>query len=150
MQRSWARDEDKCTFIVLEKEVFEKSGNEVEAMIGDTNVFLKKDEDTEETVGEVEVMIACKEKRGQGLGKEVICLMIRYAIEVIELELFEAKIKRSNSSSICLFKKLGFEEKSLSEVFDEVTLACRKDTLLRRSEDIKLKYEVVSSSQADK
>ena len=100
MQQTWARDEDKCTFIVLEKEVVEKTGSEVDAMIGDTNVFLKKDEDTEETIGEVEVMIAAKEKRGKGLGIEVISLMIRYAIQVIGIETFEAKIKSSNSASI--------------------------------------------------
>lgn len=45
-------------------------------MIGDTNIFLKNIDGSE--IGEIEVMIAEKESRGQGMGKEAVLLMLRY------------------------------------------------------------------------
>ena len=45
MQETWKNSDDKCTFIVLHRDTFEKSDNEIEAMIGDTNIFLKEEDD---------------------------------------------------------------------------------------------------------
>ena len=45
MQETWKNSDDKCTFIILHRETFEgMNSNEIEAMIGDTNIFLKEEE----------------------------------------------------------------------------------------------------------
>ena len=61
-------------------------------------------------VGEVEIMIAETSARGQKLGWESICLMLRYGFEHLHIETFEAKIKMDNFSSIAMFEKLKFVE----------------------------------------
>ncbi|KAH9638954.1 hypothetical protein HF086_005035 [Spodoptera exigua] len=88
-------------------------------MIGDTNIFI-----TEKGlgVGEIEIMIAEESARGKKFGWEAVILMLLYGIQHINLKIFEAKISLSNNISIKMFQKLGFQEKSLSEVFQEVTL----------------------------
>merc|ERR1719507_352567 len=91
MQKSWREDEDKCTFIILNKEAYTKSGDEVEAMIGDTNLFKLSDGEAE-----VEIMIAEESARGQRLGWESLLIMIRYGIEILKIPTFQAKIKKDN------------------------------------------------------
>lgn len=118
MQETWHTSKDKCTFIVLDKERMSINNNEEEAMIGDTNLFLS-DEDGQ---AESEIMIAEVSARGRGRGREAMCLMLRYGIEKLSLKAFEAKIKLNNQVSINMFKKIGFQEVSRSEVFQEVTL----------------------------
>ncbi len=61
-------------------------------------------------VGEVEIMIAEPSARGQKLGWESICLMLRYGFEHLQIQTFEAKIKMDNLSSIAMFQKLKFVE----------------------------------------
>ncbi|XP_063634639.1 alpha/beta-tubulin-N-acetyltransferase 9 [Cydia splendana] len=120
MQISWREDEDKCTFIILDKVKFIKDGDEISAMIGDTNIFIK---DSDSSTGEIEIMIAEKTARGKRLGWEAVILMLLYGIKDINLKHFEAKISMKNLISIAMFQKLGFEEISRSDVFEEVTLA---------------------------
>ena len=48
-------------------------------------------------------------------------------MEKLGLNRFEAKIKTDNLPSIKMFTKLGFLERSRSEVFGEVTLAWEAD-----------------------
>ncbi|XP_013196161.1 alpha/beta-tubulin-N-acetyltransferase 9 isoform X1 [Amyelois transitella] len=115
MQKSWLDDEDKCTFIILLKE---KEQDEIEAMIGDTNIFIT---DNENKVGEIEIMIAEKAAQGRHLGWEAVILMLLYGIQFIGLKVYEAKISMSNHKSIQMFKKLDFKEKSKSDVFQEIT-----------------------------
>jgi RimJ/RimL family protein N-acetyltransferase len=55
-------------------------------------------------------MIAEPSARGQKLGWESICLMLRYGFEHLSIETFEAKIKMDNLSSIAMFQKLKFVE----------------------------------------
>lgn len=88
-------------------------------MIGDTNIFIT---DNEFTAGEIEIMIAEESARGKKLGWEAVILMLLYGIQHINLKLIESKISLTNSISIKMFKKLGFQEKSVSDVFQEVTL----------------------------
>ena len=126
MQRKWVKDEDKCTFIVLDRETMEKTSNEVSAMIGDTNVYFPDPDDL--TVGEIELMIAEKSFRSKGYGKEVLQLMMDFCVKVIGVRKFFAKIKQSNAASLHLFSKTGFKEVSQSEVFQEVTYEWNMDT----------------------
>uniref|UniRef100_A0A2P2I4P7 N-acetyltransferase 9-like protein n=1 Tax=Hirondellea gigas TaxID=1518452 RepID=A0A2P2I4P7_9CRUS len=119
MQQSWMMDEDKCTFIVLDKAAYEETSNEVTAMIGDTNVFLARDPG----VGEIEIMIAEKEFRGHGKGKEAALMMLKYCVEHLNFKTFEAKIGDSNVASLNMFRQFQFEVVSKSVVFKETTLS---------------------------
>lgn len=114
MQQSWHLDEDKLTFIVTVDQG---------KLIGDVNLFLSQEDDG--TVkAECEVMIASKEHQGQGLGKEALQMIILYASKHLSISpaAFFAKISMSNTPSLHLFRKLGFEEIGRSEVFQEVEL----------------------------
>ncbi|KZS07479.1 N-acetyltransferase 9 protein [Daphnia magna] len=105
MQKSWADDEDKCTFIVLDKAKYEDTNNEVE----------------------IEIMIAETCYRKNGRGKESTLLMLKYGKEQLGVKQFHAKIGLDNIASIQMFQKIGFHEISRSEVFGEVTLAVFSD-----------------------
>ncbi|RWS24879.1 hypothetical protein B4U80_10095 [Leptotrombidium deliense] len=118
MQTSWVNDVNKCTFIVLDRIKFEESGDEVHAMIGDTNLFLHSDDNTK---AEIEVMIAEVNARRRGSGKEAVQLMLRFAVEVIGLKVFEAKIKVDNIASQNMFTKMGFVETNKSDIFQEIS-----------------------------
>ncbi|XP_048434166.1 N-acetyltransferase 9-like protein isoform X2 [Pyrus x bretschneideri] len=58
----------------------------------------------------------------EGLGKESALMMMAFAIENLAVHIFRAKIGEQNGASLSLFRKLGFEEISRSEIFKEVTL----------------------------
>uniref|UniRef100_A0A1B0GNM9 Uncharacterized protein n=1 Tax=Phlebotomus papatasi TaxID=29031 RepID=A0A1B0GNM9_PHLPP len=59
MQKSWRDDSDKYTFIVLDKNIFRETSDEVKSMVGDVNMFLLPDvEETGIKTGEVTIMIA--------------------------------------------------------------------------------------------
>ncbi|XP_014674783.1 PREDICTED: N-acetyltransferase 9-like protein [Priapulus caudatus] len=119
MQQSWLHDENKCTFIVLDKEKCHAGKGEIDSMVGDVNLFF----DAENMhSAEVEIMIAEDECRGRGFGKEALLLMMRYAIVELSTQRFTAKIGEENLHSLSMFKKLGFMETSRSKVFREVTL----------------------------
>ncbi|KAI5611476.1 N-acetyltransferase 9 [Silurus asotus] len=121
MQKSWREDEDKCTFIVLDKQRWtDPSISEEECMVGDVNLFLTDPSDL--SLAELEIMIAEPSYRGRGFGKEVTCMMMHYGINKLGIKKFEVKIGSDNRISIEMFKKLRFKELSVSEVFQEVTL----------------------------
>ena len=119
MQETWKNSLDKITFIVLHKDTFERTQNEIEAMIGDTNVFLQED-----GIGEAEIMIAETDFRGQKLGWEAMILMLLYSSLNLSIDTFQVKIKLSNEKSIKMFEKLHFKEESKSDIFQEITLNC--------------------------
>lgn len=121
MQKSWFEDNDKCTFIILDMESMDKTGNETDAMIGDVNLYLN-DQDNPKAA-EIEIMIAEPKHRSMGKGKEALFLMMRYGIETLNLEKFTAKIKVKNNKSIELFKKIGFKETNRSEIFQEIEMS---------------------------
>lgn len=121
MQQSWRVDDNKCTFIVLDKEKYETNGsNEIESMVGDVNLFFN-DEDNPSSA-EIEIMIAEPAARGKGFGKEALYCMMRYGLEELKVTHITAKIGYSNKPSINMFKKIGFKEISKSDIFQEITL----------------------------
>ncbi|KFP79974.1 N-acetyltransferase 9, partial [Acanthisitta chloris] len=60
--------------------------------------------------------------RGRGFGKEATLLMMSYGVRNLGITKFEAKIGQENEVSICMFKKLHFQEVAVNSVFQEVTL----------------------------
>ncbi|KPP79965.1 hypothetical protein Z043_100423 [Scleropages formosus] len=131
MQRSWREDDDKCTFIILDKKRWaDPLVQEQECMVGDVNIFLTDPSDP--SLAELEIMIAEPGYRGKGLGKEVTHMMICYGVTKLGIRKFEAKIGMDNKISIAMFKKFHFNELSASEVFQEVTLELTVDETLRK------------------
>ncbi|XP_067344640.1 N-acetyltransferase 9 isoform X1 [Channa argus] len=132
MQRSWREDNDKCTFIILDKQRWADSSLEEEqCMVGDVNIFLT--DPTDLSLAEIEIMIAEPSYRGKGIGKEVTCMMICYVcylppgVTKLNIKKFQAKIGLDNQVSINMFKKLHFQEVSVCNVFKEVTLELTVD-----------------------
>uniref|UniRef100_A0A671NJZ0 N-acetyltransferase 9-like n=1 Tax=Sinocyclocheilus anshuiensis TaxID=1608454 RepID=A0A671NJZ0_9TELE len=138
MQRSWREDDDKCTFIILDKQKWaDPSIPEQECMVGDVNIFLTDPSDP--SLAELEIMIAgyrvpCY--RGKGLGKEVTRMMMYYGRTKLMIKdhlfLFEVKIGLDNKITIAMFKKFHFQELSISEVFREVTLGVTVNEALQK------------------
>ncbi|KAK4577086.1 hypothetical protein RGQ29_027550 [Quercus rubra] len=124
MQLTWTQDPNKQTFIVLDREMvvgeFIHGDPHVEAMVGDVNLYMNNFDDP--NMAEIEIMIAEPKSRGKGLGKESVLLMMAFAVASLGIHIFRAKIGESNGASLTLFRKLGFEEASYSEIFKEVTL----------------------------
>lgn len=130
MQSSWREDDDKCTFIILDKQRWaDPTVQEEQCMVGDVNIFLTDPSDP--SLAELEVMIAEPSYRGKGLGKEVTWMMICYGVTKLGIQKFEAKIGMDNKVSIAMFKKFHFHELSVSEVFKEVTLGMTVDIAMR-------------------
>ncbi|XP_010557697.1 PREDICTED: N-acetyltransferase 9-like protein isoform X2 [Tarenaya hassleriana] len=123
MQVSWTQDPNKRTFIVLDKDFvkgeFSHGDPGLEAMAGDVNIYMNDVDDSK--LAEIEIMIADPKSRGKGIGKESVLIMMAYAVKKLEIHTFRAKIGESNSASLSLFRKLGFEEASYSEIFKEVS-----------------------------
>ncbi|XP_050693986.1 alpha/beta-tubulin-N-acetyltransferase 9-like [Eriocheir sinensis] len=120
MQEAWMSDDDKCTFIILDRALLASRGSETEAMIGDTNLFLTDPEDR--NLAEAEIMIAEPAFRGERRGWEAMLLMLRYGLEYLGVTRYQAKIGEGNTPSINMFTKMHFCEVGRSEVFQEVTL----------------------------
>ncbi|KAH3863476.1 N-acetyltransferase 9-like protein isoform X3 [Dreissena polymorpha] len=124
MQQAWRNDENKCTFIVLDKSKYHGSvSTEIESMVGDVNLFFNEADDN--TTAEIEIMIAEPLARGRGFGKEALLCMMIFGFEELSIRRYTAKIGYSNETSLKMFSKLGFTEVSRSEVFKEVTLELR-------------------------
>ncbi|XP_043688752.1 N-acetyltransferase 9-like protein [Telopea speciosissima] len=125
MHLSWTQDPNKHTFIVLDKQLvvgeFFHGDPHVEAMVGDVNIYMNDLDDAQ--TAEIEIMIAEPKSRGKGLGEESVLMMMAFAVKNFGINKFRAKIAESNTASLKLFRKLGFEDASYSEIFKEVTLA---------------------------
>jgi RimJ/RimL family protein N-acetyltransferase len=124
MQRSWAADPFKYTFIVLDRQRLQgdyvPGAPHEEAMAGDVNLFLNKPEEL--STAEIEIMIAESHSRGKGLGKEAVNLMMVFGCQQLGITKFVAKIGESNEASLHLFRSLGFQDVSHSPIFQQVTL----------------------------
>ncbi|XP_065082733.1 alpha/beta-tubulin-N-acetyltransferase 9 [Ochlerotatus camptorhynchus] len=125
MQKSWREDDDKCTFLILERAQFEQNGDEIAALIGDTNIFLQSDDPEEDDsnlkTGEIEIMIAEKVARGKRYGWESTLLMLHFGIKQLQLRRYKAITKDSNCRAMQMFGKMGFREIKRVPVFKEVT-----------------------------
>lgn len=135
----------------MDKNKFLASGNEIESLIGDTNLFMLQDEDdvepTNTITAEAEIMIAEPSARGRGHGWESMLLMIEYGIRFLDCRRFLAKIGYANAKSIQMFKKMQFIETSRSEVFKEITFErlCDDDWLSWLRSNIEYTIESYSS-----
>ncbi|KAM9716934.1 alpha/beta-tubulin-N-acetyltransferase 9 [Menidia menidia] len=144
MQRSWREDDDKCTFIILDKQrLADASVQEEQCMVGDVNIFLT--DPTDPSLAELEIMIAEPSYRGKGIGKEVTRMMMCYGIDKLGVKKFQAKIGLDNQVSIAMFKKLHFQEASVCKVFKEVTL----EFLVDESSLKKLQEHVIHMKERD-
>ncbi len=96
-------------------------------------------------VGEIDVMIAEEKNRGRGLGKVAVSALLHYIqrslAQILQeydalregqlhLKLFMVKIKESNTSSIALFKSLGFQQQGPANHFGEIKLTLGDYSLL--------------------
>ncbi|XP_036938363.1 N-acetyltransferase 9 [Acanthopagrus latus] len=130
MQKSWREDDDKCTFIILDKQRWaDTSVEEEQCMVGDVNIFLT--DPTNPSLAELEIMIAEPSYRGKGIGKEVTRMMMCYGVTKLGIRKFQVKIGLDNQVSIAMFKKLDFQEVSVCKVFKEVTLEMTVDESVR-------------------
>ncbi|XP_076286990.1 N-acetyltransferase 9-like protein [Lasioglossum baleicum] len=143
MQQRWCQDEDKCTFIILEKSILLNTSDEIEAMIGDTNLFFN-DPDQANTA-EAEIMIANVAYRNKKRGWEAMILMLLYGIDKLHVTRYRAKIKLDNENSIKMFTKLQFQETEKNQVFQECTLekvVCQEWRKWLHSEIMTINYDV--------
>lgn len=148
----------ECTFLILDRAYFEATGDEIAALIGDTNLFLQPGDcndddehdetndaahgDTPPVVAEAEIMIAEAQARGQRRGWEAMLLMLAYGAEAVRCTRFVAKIGLANVRSIAMFERMHFAEVSRSEVFGEVTLERRCTAEWRKWLQDNVSYEI--------
>ncbi|MCP9258130.1 N-acetyltransferase 9 [Dirofilaria immitis] len=102
MQIKWHEDDDKCTFIILVRDLIDSGANEIDSMVGDINIFIN------DNTGELTIMIAESEWRGKGLGEEAVRVMLKFALQAIGVRVFEVKISENNIGSLKLVQRIGF------------------------------------------
>ncbi|CAG9534596.1 unnamed protein product [Cercopithifilaria johnstoni] len=124
MQAKWHEDNDKCTFIILARDLVDGGADEVASMVGDVNIFING------SVGELTVMIAESKWRRKGLGEEAVRIMLSFGFQVVGLRAFEVKISKDNVSSLKLFQKIGFVVTSQCSKFHEYTLSIEEEHIL--------------------
>lgn len=122
MQRSWAEDGDKLTFIILDKDFPDTpgTGHHGGAMAGDVNLFLNDPDDR--SIAEIEIMVAEPASRRKGLACEALLSFMAYAVGTLGISKFVAKIGEGNEVSLRLFAQLGYTEVRRVAVFKEVHL----------------------------
>ena len=125
MQRDWASDEKKCTFIVLDRFAGAAGDGRVPggarrtrppgdargpyaraAMCGDVNLFFN-DHDSVATC-EIEVMVARTLRRRKGIAREALRAMMAYAVDgVLEREAVPREIGFANGAALLLLADSG-------------------------------------------
>lgn len=127
----------------MDKEKFDRTSNEIESLVGDTNLFMLENEDDElnpsfgddvtpkRTTAETEIMIAESSAQRKRFGWEAMLLMLAFGQRTIGCTRFVAKIGFANQRSIQMFVNMQFTEVSRSEVFEEITFErlCTDDWL---------------------
>ncbi|TIC15536.1 acyl-CoA N-acyltransferase [Wallemia mellicola] len=131
MQKSWHKDADKLTFILVDSAIKDYrllDGEEREEHgqpIGDVNIFLNEDDDID--IAECEIMIAEPTHRWRGFATEALTLLLGYYTQHVDntqKRILSVKISYNNKPSLKLFTKMGFVEHKRVEVFQEVELRC--------------------------
>ena len=125
MQRKWAADTDKATFIILERGTPDTPGTGEHGgrMVGDVNLFFYEADDP--THAEISVMIAVPDARRRGLAREAVCAMMLHGYGRLGARTFAAKVDEGNAASLALFDGLGFARESFSQAFRQHTLVWR-------------------------
>jgi len=152
MCESWAADDDKLTFIVLDRALLTRpaawpesgvfahdghgSDDEVAAMCGDTNLYLSPVETVDEdgrvvavsgrhAQAECEIMVAEAGSRNKGIGQEAMRLCMEYAKATLGTSRFFAKVRYDNPASRHLFvAHLHFSSVRRMDVFEQEELEC--------------------------
>ena len=61
MQETWRDSVDKCTFIVLDKDLLESYAlterDTIDSMVGDTNLFISTDDDNKKVINELLLLL---------------------------------------------------------------------------------------------
>ena len=155
MQNNWQIDDDKLTFIILKKDLYDSLEScdqierEIQSMIGDVNLFLQSNDEYEngsKNEGELEVMIVDNQNRGRGYGSEAIQLLMVYCINFMtnpKIKRFFVKIGEENEPSIRMFKKLDFLQYEHIYVFKQIGLEFKMDNeSLKKFESFKLNIDL--------
>ncbi|CAN0027786.1 unnamed protein product, partial [Phaeothamnion confervicola] len=119
MQISWRDDPAKCTAIVLDRGI-DDGGDDVASMAGDVNLFFNVEDDP--TNCEIEIMIAEERCRRRGLATEALQMMMRFAVERLQVARFYCKIGDGNEASMSLFRRLGYTVCNYVPAFKETEL----------------------------
>ncbi|CDW82055.1 n-acetyltransferase 9 [Stylonychia lemnae] len=109
------------------------------ALAGDINLFLQRNNE-DLTQGELNVMIAEQKCQRKGLAQEAIKMIMQYGVKYHGQRSFIAKISNTNTSSIELFKKLGFHLEKEIEAFEEVHYVISNKDLQEQGEFIVYNY----------
>lgn len=152
MQRNWHKDHEKLTFLLVDKgteDNYDLNNNEEpptndQILCGDVNLFIQPDfDDLGLNIAELEIMIAEKDSRRKGIALEALKIMLIYAIEKLNIELFVVHILSHNIVSKVLFEeKLGFQVEKFQDWSDEWILQKRVDQNLIESLKNELNYIV--------
>lgn len=125
MQQSWRNDEDKCTFLILDRQCYEQTKDEIKALVGDTNIFIQSNTEDGSSlhriVGEIEIMIAETAARGKRYGWEATILMLLYGVEHLHLRQYIAITKDTNVRAMKMFERMKFQETKRTPIFHEVS-----------------------------
>uniref|UniRef100_A0A182PQL4 N-acetyltransferase domain-containing protein n=1 Tax=Anopheles epiroticus TaxID=199890 RepID=A0A182PQL4_9DIPT len=124
MQASWRNDEDKCTFLILDRQRYDGTKDEIDALIGDTNIFIQsqaEDDSEDRLTGEIEIMIAEPTARGKRFGWEATLLMLLFGVERLHLQHFIAITKDTNAKAMRMFERMKFRETKRTPIFQEVS-----------------------------
>ncbi|KIJ33014.1 hypothetical protein M422DRAFT_96068, partial [Sphaerobolus stellatus SS14] len=130
MQQNWQLDSDKLTFIIVARpHLLADEQITTFQMVGDVNLFFKGSPEEGDEEVEAEVMIAEPAYRRKGVAHQALNLIFGYATSPdgpeslrIPSERLVVRIGESNSASIRLFEKLGFNMTKIVEVFQEIEM----------------------------